>query len=1262
MRKITAFLTILFVFASSAHAFPYEIGYVGTIDARDNVSSDESEYEILFPEADISVDARNPGKTSPGAFVLESGSGKDTYLKFDISHFEKYMTDCITDNCIRSDARGLGVFTLTTADPRIRFENLNIPYPELGICEVRIKNTSAATMSGIFLNRAEDTTYSSGRKVEIEITAHDTDYKTYYFDLSDHNAFTASDIINGIRFDFVEHAGESESGKKVYVDYVKLHTKKDYEYIEETVTEYAGDNCVNSSGTGLGKFTLRTCDPRIRFENQNIMCGNFVCAEVRMKNETSATQAAIYYKRKNDSNYAFARRIAIPITSDDTEYKTYRINIAGNPLLDYNDIITGVRLDFVEGAKAGDVGKSVWIDYVKFIRKEPDLKKLYNGYKAELELNPVESIGSKIKIYGISDEYKSKWNELSSYTNLKESGVTSAVKTEITSDSTVTFDVTDYVNSQTDGVYSFVIKNGGEIYSCEKSDMFSPKLIFKPYENSDGVDFGDTVDEIRVRKKTDDENDSVLIFAIYSKSGTLEKVHLSDMDVSELEAGSIKAVSALGYEIPESPDSIVKAFVWRNALLPVPLSDVYSIPFENDISYELEENFNYSVDNEKLYVLASVLNSDIIGTQAVSLETESDKSRFVQDITEHFKSRENPLYFYDVKNKSEKILRLRKDIAYSESIVAEAERIMGYKPYMWGSNVDFENSDVWDYRICVPGYYTYGSMINRFEWLIPVAQSYWITGNEKYARFATDILSKWIKANQPASYEPQVRGQGECGLPWNDTLDIGIRLQNFCRIFQYVRCCDSFDAELYVDFLCSIYDHTKILMAQEKNGFFGGNWQTQECEGLVQAAVLFPEFKDSLKWHECAMSLVALHTEEPKTMSDGTYLEPTPDYFSNVRQNLFNIIALSKMNGFEVDSGVSEPIEKMFEWFMGLTLSDTYMPVPGDTSKINQQKYLAFGAALFNRGDMKFVSGLDKLPGEFIWMMDDKTFEVYESLPVVKPANSHTLLPDSQYIVMRDDWANLGHGNSLFFDINPIAKGHNHYDYLNIEAVFGGERLITEPAHMGYSHPQRTVYGVGAIGHNVALIDDGAKQNTWITSPAPEITGTYFSDEYDYAEGKVVYPSDETASGYEWRRAVVYLKPDVYVISDVFTGSGSHNIKRLFHTPAQNECELLSNNGGAKITGKNKSVYIVPSAATGLKVSDDDGLGEFTSKLDVVILETDSKFPCRMTTVVADSKGGIPIITDQGSGSYKVVYGNDEWNVNFGSDMKKTTVSVKKHQ
>src|SRR6185503_11804306 len=87
--------------------------------------------------------------------------------------------------------------------------------------------------------------------------------------------------------------------------------------------------------------------------------------------------------------------------------------------------------------------------------------------------------------------------------------------------------------------------------------------------------------------------------------------------------------------------------------------------------------------------------------------------------------------------------------------------------------------------------------LSRMQWLIPLGQAYQLTGDERYAAAARDVLEQWIAANPYG-----------CSVNWGVTMEPAIRILTWTWLFHAF--CDSLawaDRGFRGAFLASLYLH-----------------------------------------------------------------------------------------------------------------------------------------------------------------------------------------------------------------------------------------------------------------------------------------------------------------------------------------------------------------------------------------------------------------------------------------------------------------------
>jgi hypothetical protein len=251
---------------------------------------------------------------------------------------------------------------------------------------------------------------------------------------------------------------------------------------------------------------------------------------------------------------------------------------------------------------------------------------------------------------------------------------------------------------------------------------------------------------------------------------------------------------------------------------------------------------------------------------------------------------------------------------------------------------------------------------------------------------------------------------------------------------------------------------------------------------------------------------------------------------------------------------------------------------------------------------------------------------------------------------MRDRWG--VDGQFLFFDGAAYGASHQHEDKLSFTLYSHGRLLIGDPNIYSYSPTELTHYFKSSRAHNLVMIDGKGQarrfdpnthtvtqgRNEWITNPQFDFVSS------EYLEGFAPDPFPGRGSAAEvdlrfsHRRAIFFVKPGYWILSDLIKGPGDadpHHLEQIFHLaplfhPGEDEpvvagevsvspTQVLSHNPGVS------NIAILPVDSTGLQARAQKGetspavgwygiLGEFPA-WDVTF-ERSSTLPARMDVVL----------------------------------------------
>ncbi len=286
--------------------------------------------------------------------------------------------------------------------------------------------------------------------------------------------------------------------------------------------------------------------------------------------------------------------------------------------------------------------------------------------------------------------------------------------------------------------------------------------------------------------------------------------------------------------------------------------------------------------------------------------------------------------------------------------------------------------------------------------------------------------------------------------------------------------------------------------------------------------------------------------------------------------------------------------------------------------------------------------------------------------PAVRPAPPDGLptmrhFADMDLVSMRSDWgedaamlffhAGPGPGHRNMADPRRVAMrgfgpGHAHPDINSLSIFARGEWLVVDP---GYSHVKDTrdhstviVNGKGQAGEGGPWLDYWAFQQR---QPVPAIRLAESTPAWDTVLGDAGGVYVDEARLRHFRRQVVFLKPDVFVIADDIEASGASRFEWLLQAP---EGSLTLEGGGAFEIARPgvrlRGVLLHPAAAPVRVVSRVTGSSGFdpTSCL-VAEMTGETARPLAVLSVLREGEAA-PSVRLTG-GRLRIRKGSREWTI-----------------
>jgi len=558
-------------------------------------------------------------------------------------------------------------------------------------------------------------------------------------------------------------------------------------------------------------------------------------------------------------------------------------------------------------------------------------------------------------------------------------------------------------------------------------------------------------------------------------------------------------------------------------------------------------------------------------------------SRFptIQAFLDHMAARKESHFFLDPSRCQEFAMGIRACCPEAEMFtIAAADRacehvfdLLGSGPTHLGGqidwHVDFKTGHRFDphqyYADVRPAPYPGGydikvpwelSRCQHFAWL---GQTYWFTGDEKYAQeFVVQVLD-WIEGN-PSQF----------GVNWACTMDVAIRAVNWLWGYYFFQDSPSLNDEFRLAFFKSLLVHGRHIMNNlERSGTLTTNHYLSDIVSLVYLGILLPEFKEARRWRD--FGLQELEKEMFKQVyPDGVDFEASVSYHRLVAELFLSAVLLARQNGYTFSKPFMDRLEKMLEFTMYVTKPDGTVPLIGDNDNgrlhrlkvwgeperewVDHRYLLAIGAVLFERDDFAQAAG-DQWE-EAVWLYGQQA-GAFKQEVVAKRLPPQRLesraFPDAGLYFMRHD------DLYLVVDAGPNGQngngGHAHNDTLSFELYAHGQTWIMDPGTYVYTadYQARNRFRSTAY-HNTAMVD-GEEQNRFregdLFALKQELVARVLRWEID--DNHVLFEGEH--DGYTrleqsiMHRRVIRLdkRSRVWVIEDFLTGEGEHTFQIHWH-------------------------------------------------------------------------------------------------------------------
>lgn len=501
----------------------------------------------------------------------------------------------------------------------------------------------------------------------------------------------------------------------------------------------------------------------------------------------------------------------------------------------------------------------------------------------------------------------------------------------------------------------------------------------------------------------------------------------------------------------------------------------------------------------------------------------------------------------------------------AEAIIEQADRIcdgkfdlLGFKDLTFGDPIDWHFEPLTGKRIPllhwskldyldagVAGDKKIVWELNRHQYFVKLSQAYALTCDERYSLTFARHLEAWMDANPP-----------KLGINWASSLEVAFRSISWLWALHVFRF--SLPFETLQRALKFLYLNARHLETYLSTYFSPNTHLTGEALGLFYLGTLLPEFDEAKRWQELGSSIL-LEQIPIHIQPDGVYFEQSSYYHRYTTDFYIHFLILSG------NKGIEKALTSLLDPLMYITRPDGTTPFFGDDdggrlamldarAPNDFRAPLATGAALFSRGDYKFVAG--DAAEELLWLLGVEGLKKYDSITPHEPANLSQAFPDGGYFVMRDGWT--PDANYLLFDCGPhgaLNCGHAHADALSIDLAANGRTVLVDPGTCTYTGSKELRdWFRSSQAHNTVTLDGESSSIpdgpfTWKTIAECRLLDWITTDNYVYVCGE----RDGVV------RSITFLKRKYWIIRDTNKSSKEQTADIYFHFDTETNPYLENN-------------------------------------------------------------------------------------------------------
>lgn len=633
---------------------------------------------------------------------------------------------------------------------------------------------------------------------------------------------------------------------------------------------------------------------------------------------------------------------------------------------------------------------------------------------------------------------------------------------------------------------------------------------------------------------------------------------------------------------------------------------------------------------------------------------QKDGPRAAALLPEYFKSRKSPAFYWAHSERDGLVKTLKRCFSGgakrlvhdAEALCAHRFSIFSYPEISCGTQIPWRRDMVHGVESSLEHYSRQAPLsmektgdskivweINRHQHFFTLSAAYLLTDNENFAEECLKQWEDWIEKN------PCLQG-----INWTSSLEVAFRAWTWSWTLFLLLGSRAMNGNR-IGRITQALSRSASFIAENLSTYFSPNTHLLgEGFTLFVVGLLFPELRGAENWCELGKTIL-IEEMQKQVREDGSHFEQSTFYHRYAVEFFLCASILADRNSASFPREYCERLEKMLEFLIYTSWPAGTHPSVGDSDggrliafgpfdAQDQRPVLATAAVYFGRPDFRKISG--DMPEQCLWLLGSNSERKFEELGESQPKFLSRTFEDAGVVTMRSDWS--PNANFLMFDAGPQGMGasaHGHADSLAILCAADGVNWLVDPGTFVYTSSRAwRDYFRSTPAHNTIAIDDLDQAERvdwfkWRKSPEVKLENSFSVPSLDYAAGSHTGYARVPQAVFH-RRSVIFLKPDLWVLSDELTGEGKHRANIFFHFGPGVSVSRVESGWLARKDGK--QLFLVPLAlgmdfrvATGEEMpiqgwySSDYGHRE---PAPVLIGETKAPMPVRLIWMIYPAKEG----------------------------------------